>query len=242
MWRTGFFGFLGVLLLSTEMSQVRAQENFYSGIDIANRYFANRKKRDLRRQTDFLLEARSTPNDRFFENFRKGYRKGEQWVAELTVRRAPEGASSGLDHSLGFVRYTVEDWIGSPEAELRVRIERVSAQANEPFIEERLNFRDGSSAFRRCVSTKTCSTWIPLDSETIRIAGEDTGLGWEYGPVLLPAESIFRARWSSNYWSHDSEDFFGRRFSWKWRQGDPWPERMESAQGFVTLRREGETS
>ncbi len=202
-------------------------------LQVANRYFAKRKSE---------LAAQAVPRaaalvqqsvlDRLVP---RGFETGQSWRVRLSVTKPPLNSPQVRDARIATILYTVMEWSGLEEGVLRLRIEAHEFSAGGAFIEERIHFREGWSEMRRCRRADWCSPWIRHDSQTLRLGGEDSGFGWEHGPVLLAGDTLLRARLVEGGARWESEDFFGRRSAWKWSAGDPWPFLQESAQGRAEL-------
>jgi hypothetical protein len=168
----------------------------------------------------------------------RGFHPGLSWERELRLRGIPgDSSATGLTarHRVIKLRYSVMHWRDFPEAQLELRISAVASEIERFFIEQRLSFSTKRSEFRRCDSRRGCGPWISFSSETLCLAGEDSGLGWEQGPVLLSVEALARAKFSRNEARFDGEDFFGRPMGFRWERDAPWPSKVENAQGVLTL-------
>jgi hypothetical protein len=170
----------------------------------------------------------------------RGFEPGQRWSVGLAITRPPLNSPEVRQQTIATIRYTVLAWSGFEDAKLVLRIEAPDSPSVGLSVEERIFFREGRSELRRCRSSSSCSPWIRHDSQTLRLGGEDSGFGWEHGPVLLAGDTLLRARFADGVARWESEDFFGRRSAWKWNAGDPWPTLMESAQGRAELVKQGD--
>ena len=196
---------------------------------IANRYFVQRKQS----KQSLMNQARGSEVMRRLRP--RGYTVGSQWEVHLQLKRLDSDAS-GSSTSRGLtLKYTVLEWSGYPDAQLVLRIQDDSQAGPDLYLEQRLYFSEGLSWIRRCRTSGNCGAWAPITAETLRLGGEDQGLGWEHGPVAFDVRTLESARFRDGLATWTSEDFFGRKSSWKWREGEPWPEAIESAQGSGVL-------
>jgi hypothetical protein len=207
-------------------------------LQIANRYFAKRKSEVAAQAIPRAAALVQQPLlDRLLP---RGFEPGQRWSVRLFVTKPPLNSPEVRDARIATVQYTVLHWSGSEDGQLHLRIEAAELSRGS-FVEERIHFREGRSEMRRCRRVDLCSPWIAYDSQTLRLGGEDSGFGWEHGPVLLAADTLLRARLVEGGARWESEDFFGRRSTWRWTAGEPWPSLQESAQGRAELlKQEGE--
>ncbi|MBU6375667.1 MAG: hypothetical protein KGQ59_06700 [Bdellovibrionales bacterium] len=196
---------------------------------IANRYFAQRK------QAQHFIGIAASGSEALQRLRPDGFKIGEQWGVRLRLKGIESSIDTGSSHPEIELRYTVLEWSGYPDATLLLRTEVQKGGPRESYLEQRLVFSEGFSWIRRCRSSGECSSWVSITSKTVRLGGDEVGLGWEHGPVALDASSVALSRFRQHSASSVSDDFFGRKSDWTWGQGDPWPLSMRNAQGTASL-------
>lgn len=205
---------------------------------IANEYFSRRLSRLAFLSTDASIRI---PAPR--------YHSGQSWRVRLQLVAPPAAGAAREATQTRTLRYQVVEWKDDESLTLHLRVQDEQAQRGDGFLEERLSFAALTTEIRRCRSGRwsrqTCSPWSRVTAQTLKLAGELQGEGWEHGPVWLPLETLRMAarlkpgNGGAIGLQYESEDFFGRSYSWSWSEGSPWPERMSSAQGTATLIGEG---
>jgi hypothetical protein len=207
-------------------------------LQIAEKYFTKRRA-DIAAQS--VPRAGALVQQPLLERLLpRGFEPGQRWSVRLSITRPPLNSPEVRQQKIATIRYTVLEWSGFEEGRLVLRIEAPDSPSAGLSVEERIFFREGRSELRRCRGASSCSPWTPHDSQTLRLGGEDSGFGWEHGPVLLAGDTLLRARFADGIARWESEDFFGRRSGWKWSAGEPWPSLMESAQGRAELLKQGD--
>lgn len=230
----GFSWVAGLLILSISTLAWSVDRD----LQIADAYFAKRRSDAAARA---VSRASALVRQPILERLiPEGFKPGQAWRVRLSITKPPLNSPEVRESKIAILRYSVLEWTGFDDAKLVIRVEAPALSPRGVFIEQRILFRGGRSEMRRCRQESSCSPWIAYDSQTLRLAGEDSGFGWEHGPVLLAADAVARASMVGDTARFESEDFFGRRSAWRWDAGDPWPALVESAQGRAELLKQGE--